>query len=127
MQCSKCNSSGLIPFEKNGKLIPNVFVHCECYAEPQEYYHPVSTEDFDFPMSDTFRGASYQYCNQYDPGFIPPRPPEPEPPPPQIIEHRHSDMSKANYDLLQQTMCKVNYLESKLNEREKWKRPRGEY
>ena len=38
---------------------------------------------------------------------------------PQVIEHihRHSDMSKKEFDLLQQMILKVEYLEKCLNER----------
>ena len=36
---------------------------------------------------------------------------------PQIIEHRHSDMGKKEFDLLQQTALKVDWLEKRLNER----------
>lgn len=39
---------------------------------------------------------------------------------PRIVEHihRHSDMSKAEFDLLQQTALKVDHLEKQLTERE---------
>ncbi len=46
---------------------------------------------------------------------------EPEPPAtprPQEVIHRHSNMSKQDYDLLQQTSARVKYLEKKLAERD---------
>lgn len=66
----KCDGSGLIPFIKKGKTIPFVWVHCECH-EDKEPYQSHQIEDFDFPMSDTFRAYSYQYCNESDPGYVP--------------------------------------------------------
>ena len=36
---------------------------------------------------------------------------------PQVVEHRHSDMSRKDFDLLQQTVLKVDSLEKRLNER----------
>ena len=38
-----------------------------------------------------------------------------------IIEHRHSNMSQKDYDLLQQTSRQVQHLQGKLTEREKKK------
>ena len=46
---------------------------------------------------------------------------EPELPQPQVVEHihRHSDMGKQEFDLLQQTALKTKHLEKRLAEREK--------
>lgn len=70
--CGKCNHTGLLPFVKNGKIIPNAFIDCECKFSLVEHYDPVRLhpEDFDFPMSDTFRAYSFEYCGQLDPDLI---------------------------------------------------------
>ena len=67
--CDKCSKTGLLPFVKNGKVIPNALVDCECKLSLIEHYDPVRPlpSDFDFPMSDIFRAYTYQYCNQQDP------------------------------------------------------------
>ena len=115
MPCSKCGGTGLIPF-KNRR---DAWVDCDCKeAYEGERYHQITPDMFDFPMSDTFRAHSYQYCNQPDPGYIPP---EPEAPPPQIIEHRHSDMSKKDFARLNSLERQVKYLQGKLTEKEKKK------
>ena len=68
--CDKC-TNGLIPFVKNGKIIPFTWIDCECKPPDIERYSDIRPEDFDFPMSDTFRGASYQYCGVSDPALSP--------------------------------------------------------
>jgi len=40
----------------------------------EEHYHPIRSEDYDFPMSDTFRGWTYQYIGIPDPGYEPSKP-----------------------------------------------------
>ena len=74
LYCEKCNHIGLLPFVKDGKIIPNAFIDCECKLNIPEHLDParIQPEDFDFPMSDTFRGFSYEYCGQLDPSYIPP-------------------------------------------------------
>jgi len=71
--CKKCNHTGLVPSRVlgkfSGKPIPNCFTRCECNQET-DHYQPVNIEDFDFPMSDTFRGHSYEYCGQVDPASM---------------------------------------------------------
>jgi len=37
------------------------------YEEPMRHYQSIKFEDFDYPMSDTFRGYSYEYCGVPDP------------------------------------------------------------
>ena len=73
--CEKCNHTGLIPFVKDGKVIPNAFVFCECRLEQDSHENnlPIKPEDFDFPMSDAFRGATYEHCGVPDPGYVPPQ------------------------------------------------------
>ena len=107
MTCPKCKD-GLIPFVKNGKVVPHAWLDCEC-KQQVEHYQPLTPDMFDFPMSDTFRGFSYEYCNQPDPGYIPP---EQEASATQVIEHRHYNIPEQGY---------VKYLQEKLAEREKRK------
>lgn len=68
--CPKCKGKGMLPFIKNGKPVPHAFVWCECYREEHVIYHP-RPEDFDFPMSDAFRGFTFEYCGLPDPGHVP--------------------------------------------------------
>ena len=62
--CEKCNRKGLLPFIKNGKTIPHAFVNCECRLQIQEeeydHYRDIRPEDFDYPMSDTFRELTFE-------------------------------------------------------------------
>ena len=111
--CGKCNHTGLIPFIKNGKIIPNTFLFCECHEE-HEYHSSSKPSNFDFPMS---YGVYRSLCQQYGWNDLgPDRPSEPVKPQPreQVIVHRHSNISKQDYDLLQQTARRVAYLEKKL-------------
>ena len=111
--CSICKGRGLLPFIKNGKVIPNAYLICSC-KEETDHYQPVKIEDFDYPMSDAFRGYAYQYCSQPDPGYIPP---EPEAPKPQIVEHLHFNVPQQGY---------VRYLENKITEKQQRKpKPSG--
>ena len=52
---------------------------------------------------------------------------EAQSPPEQVIVHRHSDMSKQDWDLLQQTALKVAYLDKKIAEGQSRRKPRGKY
>ena len=120
-ECSfnQCDGSGLIPFEKNSKIIPNVWLHCDCHPvyglnpEP-EHYHKVTPDDYDFPMSSDFRAWTYQYCGVPDPGYIPDE--QVSPPATQEIIHRHSNMGEREFALLQRTVSEVNYLRDKVSE-----------
>lgn len=54
--CSKCNDTRLLPFVKNGVIIPNVFVDCECKLAEDDRHNPdryntILPEDIDFPVS----------------------------------------------------------------------------
>ena len=69
--CNKCDGSGLIPFEKNGRVIANAWVDCQCKKPEVEHYHVIRPEYFDYPCSSTFRGFSYQYCGVVDPAESP--------------------------------------------------------
>ena len=67
MLCKLCNGTRLIPFVKNGKLIANAWLDCDCKEPERDHYRAVTASGFDFPMSDTFRGYSFEYCGQRDP------------------------------------------------------------
>lgn len=113
--CEKCNHTGLLPFIKNDKVIPHAFINCKCKQGEPERHQPITPADFDFPCSDAYRFYYFEQYAERDPGYIPP---EPEAPPPQIIEHRHSDISKQEYARLQNLEGQVKYLQGKLTERE---------
>jgi len=126
--CSICNGKGLVPSKVlgkfSGKPIPNAWQDCLCREEEHEHYRRPRPSDWDFPMSDTFRGFSYEYCGLPDPGYIPPEPLKQEPQE-QVIIHRHSNMGKQEYDLLQQTAREVKYLRGKVEGKPRPAKPRG--
>jgi len=110
----------LIPFVKNGKVIPHAYVYCECHEDEPERYHPVKPEDYDFPMSETFRAWTYQHCGVADPGYVPPQ---------QDIEDLQDRignleaisaepgrMPRHYHDQIQQLKAQVTYLQNKVNE-----------
>jgi len=76
MSCFICGGIGLVPFIKNGKVIPNTFLFCECHEEKYESYREPRPEDFDFPMSYSVYRSLCQQHGWQDPG--PDRPAEPE-------------------------------------------------
>jgi len=123
--CKKCAGTGLIPFVKDGKVVPNAYLHCSCHPfysdnpEPERYWE-VKPDDYDYPLSGIFRGASFELCGVADPGYVPPEPEKPEPQV-QVIEHRHSDMSKKDFASLRNLEGQVKYLQGKVMEREKRK------
>ena len=53
--CEKCNHTSLLPFVKNGKVIPNAFIDCECKQPEVEEYTPITSNHIDFPCSYLFR------------------------------------------------------------------------
>jgi len=116
-KCSKCNGTGLVPSKVlgvfSGKLIPDCFTACECKQEEHEYLRQVKPSDFDFPMSYSYYRSLCQLHGWSDPGDD--RMPEPETPTPQEVIHRHSEMGKKEFDLLQQTARKVQYLQDRHN------------
>lgn len=59
-----------MPFIKDGQPVPHAFLWCGCYEEERIIHHP-NPEDFDFPMSGTFRGFSFEYCGMSDPRRVP--------------------------------------------------------
>ena len=83
----QCDGSGLIPFQKNGRIIPNAFIDCDCSLDNSSI-PPLTLEeyDFDYPMSESFRAASFQYCGVPDPGTDKPQEPRDDKPPPQSLQ-----------------------------------------
>ena len=68
--CDRCGGTGKLSFVKEGKVISHAFVYCGCQNDT-ECYQTIKTDDFDYPMSDTFRAHSFVYCGQRDPGYTP--------------------------------------------------------
>jgi len=68
-ECPTCKGKGLLPFIKNGRVIPNAWIDCPaCYQErTREHYIPVTPSDFDFPCSNTFRGFYHEEFGGGDP------------------------------------------------------------
>ena len=142
-KCSKCDGSGKIPLKnKAGEVVPYAWVFCEChpvYGDNTCPSIPLVTEgrrpgtgsqrlprkiprgrmhlyidDFDFPMSyDFYRSLCCEY-GWPDPGSLEPKTIELQPQIQEVI-HRHSDMGKKEFDLLQQTAHKVDYLLKRAN------------
>ena len=54
-QCLKCGGSGLLPFVKEGKVIPHTHLFCECRQENHEYLPALKPEDIDFACSRDWR------------------------------------------------------------------------
>lgn len=121
MNCEKCNHTGLLPFVKpDGSVSRFARIFCECHQDDHEYHPRLKTDDWDFPMSYGVYRSLCQYYGWDDPG--PDRPSEPEEPKEQVIIHRHSNMGKKEYDLLQQTALKANHLNKKLTEHLEFKK-----
>ena len=124
-KCSECGGTGLVPSKAlgkfSGKPIPDCYSDCECKEERHDYYQPLRPEDFDFPMSDTFRAYSYEYCGQPDPGYSP----EALESTPRVTEviHRHSEMGQKEFDLLQQTARRVGYLQGEIDQLKTRRKP----
>ena len=67
-----CDGSGLIPFKKEGRVIPHAFVHCDCHPDygvnVKEHYREVRPDDFDFPISYSYYRSLCQEHDWKDPG-----------------------------------------------------------
>jgi len=60
MTCTICNNKKLLPLKrKDGTVVPHAFVDCEC-KQDETNHHDISPEDFDFPMSATFREFTFE-------------------------------------------------------------------
>jgi len=112
-KCAICNGTGLVPSKVlgkfSGKPIPNCFSNCACREDEQEHYQQASPEDFDFPMSDTFRGFSYEYCGLPDPGYTP----KEEPVEPQS---KQEQWTQDQWESVQQIRAHNLFLQKKVNE-----------
>jgi len=121
---NKCDGSGLIPLVKNGKVVPYAWLYCDCHPvyglnpEP-EHYHPVRPEDYDFPMSETFRAWTYEHCGIPDPGYVPPRADiadlEDRIGNLEAISAEPGQVPRRYHDQLQQLRAQVLYLQNKVN------------
>ena len=121
--CLRCNHTGFIPFIKpDGTTSRFARVFCpECHEDDHEYL-PVKPSDIDFACSYAWRSHFEEMATGKPLDSIEPRELEPQSPPEQIIVHRTSSMGKQEYDLLQQTARKLEYLEKKLAEHTEYKR-----
>ena len=98
--CNKCHDSGLLQFVKNGKVIPHVLLDCSCKETPVERYYPLTSADFDFQCSDSYRGYYFERYDGSDPAKLPPQPPEREP---DVFKPRpiSKDLEQIKIDLFQ--------------------------
>lgn len=138
VSCKNCKGEGKIPFVKNGKVIPYTWVFCDChpqYGVDVRGSIPLATEgrrpgirgkitrgrmhlyedDFDFPMSyDFYRSLCLEHGWQ-DPGSNYPQVSEQQP---QVIEHIHfhSNLSKKEWDEMEQTRLRTLHLQRELKE-----------
>ena len=68
--CNLCKDTGLLPFHrKDGSVAPHVYLECDC-KDLRETLQPISPDDFDYPMSQSFRAHSFEYCGIPDPGYF---------------------------------------------------------
>jgi len=124
--CPKCGDTKLIPFIKEGKVIPHAFVHCDCKEPMSSHQIEIKPSDYDFPMSALFRCYSYSYCGEPDPGYIPPDPDF------TAIEDRLNDLEaetarpgsipRRYYEQMQQLRSQLLHLLSKVNRLEAQKK-----
>lgn len=124
VKCPKCHDTGLIPFKnEQDKIVPHAFIYCECHKETA-HYRRISPDDFDYPMSYSMYRSLCQEYGWRDPGSDYPLGSVEK----EVIHiHRTSDMSKQDYDLLQQTAHRAKYLERKLDELLAKRKPKGRY
>ena len=115
--CNLCGNTGLLPLVKpDGTVSQHAKIFCDCHpvygVNPQpEHQRQVNPEDLDFPCSTFFRelvGPANTRSEQ-----------KPEPIE-RVVVHRHSDMGKMEYDMLQQLSRQVKYL-ARLDEAKKRK------
>ena len=124
---NKCDGSGLVPSKVlgkfSGKPIPNCFSDCECKGEEIEHYHPISPDDFDFPISYSFYRSLCQYHGWPDPGSdtLPER--SEEPPTKQGIQPAPRELR----DSLHKTQVYLNDLTNRLNKHIDASKQKGKY
>jgi len=125
----RCDGSGLLPFVgKDGKARSDVHLFCDCHPQYGEnakdgYYSPLRPEDIDYPVSYSYWRSLCQNHGWQDPGSDYPPEPHEEAPKEQVIVHRHSNMGKLEYDLLQQTANQVKFLQAKVDELTRRRKP----
>ncbi len=109
---NKCDGSGLIPFRnKNGLLIKNCWVDCECNQDEPDHYHMVSPEDIDYPISYDYYRSLCQHHGWGDLDNC--EPPEPIREAPQL---NLKALSAIEWDDFQQTKGRLLHLENKMTE-----------
>ena len=59
--CEKCGHTGKLPFVKEGRVISNAWVYCDC-KEDTENYQEIKPEDYDFPCSKLWRKWFNDIC-----------------------------------------------------------------
>ena len=70
--CNLCHDTSLLPFHrKDGTIAAHCYLDCDC-KDLRETLQPIDPSNFDYPMSRTFRAASFEYCGIPDPGYSPP-------------------------------------------------------
>lgn len=118
--CNKCKHTGLLPFIKDGRVIPNAYTNCECRHEETDYYHRIRPEDIDSPVSDTYRGFAYEIAGRDDPGATPgTREPEQSPSAPE------PEWTQRQWEYVKQLRGMVNHLNHKVTELEAVKKTKG--
>jgi len=70
--CDRCNHTGLLPFRKDDKVIPNAYLHCECKQELDDQVQKSQTRKdnlIDFPCSAAW--VTYYASQRMTPDFPP--------------------------------------------------------
>lgn len=127
--CKKCNHTGLLPFIKDGNVIPNAGIHCECnqpdshmttFSRRARFNIDSGVDMFDFPCSRDFRRFYETERGMTDPGSTYPE--EPQATKEAVIVHRHSNMAPEESKLLQDTARGLQRVGQTLNEHLNWKK-----
>src|SRR3990167_10740966 len=86
--CAQCKGTGLLPFVKDGRVIPHAYIFCDCspYLHPEldDHFRNLRPDDIDYPISYSHYRALCQYHGWADPGddTLPPVPEKPATLPP---------------------------------------------
>lgn len=114
---NKCDGSSLIPLKsKDGSIVPYAWIDCECKAPDIEGYQALRLGDFDFPMSDAFRGFSFEQSGEPDPGPCEPALEE------QVYTPPEPQWKKEQWQYVGQLRAQINHLNKKFIELEKTKK-----
>ncbi len=87
MKCELCQGKGLIPFKKNGLVVPYAWQDCLCKADEPERYVSYSDDLIDFPIAWCWHRQYRKFYDAPDPG--------PAVPPPFEREEQVSPAEKA--------------------------------